>query len=194
VRWFLFGAQAAIVHGAARLTNDVDVTVELGERSTLALVSALEEAGFVLRVRDVADFVERTRVLPVRHRRSGIDLDVVLAGPGPEQLFLRRAVRRTIEAVSVPVACAEDLIAMKILAARPKDMGDVAEIIAAQGRKLRLQRIRKTLRSLETSLGQSDLLPAFEATIERVLGTPPPTQVARRPRRSHPPPGSRRRR
>ena len=31
VRWYLFGAQAAILHGAARLSADVDVTVRLGE-------------------------------------------------------------------------------------------------------------------------------------------------------------------
>jgi len=29
VSWFLFGAQTAILHGAARLTADVDVTVRL---------------------------------------------------------------------------------------------------------------------------------------------------------------------
>jgi hypothetical protein len=29
VDWYLFGAQAAILHGAARLTADVDVTVRL---------------------------------------------------------------------------------------------------------------------------------------------------------------------
>ena len=34
VRWFLFGAQAAILHGAARLSADVDVTVDLGTRSS----------------------------------------------------------------------------------------------------------------------------------------------------------------
>ena len=28
VRWYLFGAQAAIFHGAARMTADVDVTEE----------------------------------------------------------------------------------------------------------------------------------------------------------------------
>jgi hypothetical protein len=31
VDWYLFGAQAAILHGAARLTADVDVTVRLPE-------------------------------------------------------------------------------------------------------------------------------------------------------------------
>ncbi|MGH7822489.1 MAG: hypothetical protein ACREQ9_22230, partial [Candidatus Binatia bacterium] len=84
VRWFLFGAQAAIVHGSERLTTDVDVTVDLGLRTAGELVAALQKAGFALRVRDIHDFVAKTRVLPVRHRRSGIDLDIVLAGPGPE--------------------------------------------------------------------------------------------------------------
>lgn len=30
LRWYLFGAQAVIVHGAGRLTADVDVTLDLG--------------------------------------------------------------------------------------------------------------------------------------------------------------------
>ena len=30
VGWYLFGAQAAMLHGAERLTADVDVTVHLG--------------------------------------------------------------------------------------------------------------------------------------------------------------------
>jgi len=187
VRWFLFGAQAAIVHGAARLTADVDVTVELGELSTRTLMSALDDAGFVLRVKDAGDFAERTRVLPARHRRSGIDVDVVLAGPGPEQLFLERAVRRRIEGILVPVASAEDLVAMKILAGRPKDLEDVAEVVAAQGHALRIKRVRATLRSLQAALGQSDLLATFEAVLVRVRrGSLSPIREGkpRRPRRS----------
>ena len=50
VRWFLFGAQAAILHGAARLSADVDVTVDRGRRSATELVVALAAAGFELRV------------------------------------------------------------------------------------------------------------------------------------------------
>ena len=34
VRWYLFGAQAAILYGVARLTADVDVTVDLASRSS----------------------------------------------------------------------------------------------------------------------------------------------------------------
>jgi hypothetical protein len=40
VGWYVFGAQAAILHGAARLTADVDITFALGQRPTAELVSA----------------------------------------------------------------------------------------------------------------------------------------------------------
>lgn len=46
VRWYVFGAQAAILYGAARFTEDIDVTVELGTLEASAFVSALADAGF----------------------------------------------------------------------------------------------------------------------------------------------------
>jgi hypothetical protein len=42
VRWYLFGAQAALLYGASRLTADVDVTVQLGNRESKNLVRALQ--------------------------------------------------------------------------------------------------------------------------------------------------------
>ena len=87
VPWFLFDAQAAILHGGARLSADVDVTVDLGEQSSAELVGALAAAGFELRVSDIDGFVEAARVLPFVHRASRIPVDVVLAGPGIEEQF-----------------------------------------------------------------------------------------------------------
>ena len=165
-RWYLFGAQAALLYGAARLTADVDVTVQLGDRQTAELVRALEKAGFRLRVRDVGEFVARTRVLPFVHPRSGMPIDIVLAGPGLEDLFFRRRRRRIVEGVPVPVASPEDVVVMKVLAGRGKDEDDVIAILAAQ-RKLNLERVRKTLDALERALDQSDLSPRFEALLSR---------------------------
>ena len=89
-------------------------------------------------------------------------LDLVLAGPGLEQLFLQRAQEHTIEGITIPVACAEDIVAMKILAGRPKDIDDAVAILAAREDAIRIELIRDTLRLLEEALAQSDLLPAFE--------------------------------
>jgi hypothetical protein len=163
VRWYLFGAQAAFVYGAARLTVDVDVTVALDEHAPGELLAALSRHGIQSRVDD-EDFVERTRVIPVIHTSSGIAGDIVLAGPGLEEMFLNRARVRDLLGVPVPVAAPEDLVVMKILAGRPKDIEDVKAIVSAQGDALHVDSIRETLRLVEEALGQSDLSPLFERT------------------------------
>lgn len=181
--WYLFGAQAALLYGAARLTADVDITVLLGNRQTVELARALEKAGFRLRVRDIDSFVAKTRVLPFLHPRSGMPIDIVLAGPGLEELFFRRRRRRSIEGISVPVASPEDIVAMKVLAGRGKDEDDVVAIVAAQ-RRLKLERIRETLDTLERALGQSDLSPRFETLLARARGTASPRRTRRPKSRS----------
>jgi hypothetical protein len=165
IRWYLFGAQAAILHGVARLTADVDVTVALGSRSTTELVAALTRAGFELRVPDVHGFVEATRVLPLVHARSRMPVDVVLAGPGLEDRFFARAEERMVGGVRVPVAAAEDLVAMKVLAGRPKDLDDAATIIRTRRATLGLDTIRETLHLLEQALDRDDLV----AELQRLL-------------------------
>ncbi len=157
LRWFLFGAQAAILHGVARLSADIDVTVDLGTRSSAELIGALAEAGFELRVGDVAGFVETTRVLPFVHRASRIPVDVVLAGPGLEDQFFAGVEERIVGQAHVPVAAAEDLVAMKVLAGRPLDVDDVEAIIPHLRGNLDLGRIRATLGLLEDALDRRDL-------------------------------------
>jgi hypothetical protein len=59
--WYLFGAQAAIVYGVARLTVDVDVDVTARAPAgtpAATWITTIEQHGFVRRFRDPA-FVER---------------------------------------------------------------------------------------------------------------------------------------
>ncbi len=64
VEWFLFGAQAAILYGVARLTADVDVTARVpGRLSNLAVIEAMGHRGFRTRFDDPT-LVEQHRVLP----------------------------------------------------------------------------------------------------------------------------------
>lgn len=168
LRWYLFGAQAALLHGAARLTADVDVTLDAAGLGADELVLALDAGGFAPRVANPARFAERNRVLPLVHSASGIPVDVVLAGPGLEPLFLSRAETRDIEGVRVPVASAEDVVAMKIFAGRPKDLEDAIAVLAAGGNRLNLAVVRDTLRMLEEALSQSDLLSRLDEALARV--------------------------
>jgi hypothetical protein len=165
IDWYLFGAQAAILYGGARLTADVDVTIRLPDRaSNEAVVELIERQRFTLRVPD-ADFIRRTRVIPFAHNSSGLPLDLVLAGPGLEDLFFSRAARRDVEGTPIPVASAEDLIVMKLLAGRPKDADDVGAIVRAYADRLDRPYIEQILTRLEEGLGQSDLLRHFHQIV-----------------------------
>jgi hypothetical protein len=173
VRWYLFGAQATLIWGRPRLTADVDVTVRLDPDDPPALVRALEGEGFRLRVEPSDDFVRRTRVLPFVHSPTGLPLDVVLGGPGLEDLFMSRAVPIRVGAVTVPVISPEDLIVTKVLAGRPKDLEDVRGILRERQADLDLDLVRETLGLLESALSQDDLRPVFDAELARATGARP---------------------
>lgn len=163
VRWYVFGAQAVVHWGRPRLTEDIDVTVHLGSTDTGHLVSALQRAGFALRVEGSPAFIAQTRVVPMAFGATGWALDVVLGGPGLEEDFARRAVAVEVEpGVVVPIISAEDLVITKIVAGRPKDIEDIRGILLAQADRLNVSGIRRVLTMLEEALGVSDLLPTFD--------------------------------
>ena len=167
IPWYVFGAQAALMWGRPRLTTDVDATVKLGRISTDEVVDALATRGFSLGIEADQDFIRRTRVLPLRHDRSGLSLDLVLAGPGLEDLFLERAVAVEISGTPIPFISPEDLVVTKVLAGRAKDIEDVRGVLAERGASLNAGQVRDTLALLEDALGQSDLRPLFEAELAR---------------------------
>jgi hypothetical protein len=160
VRWYVFGAQAAIIYGSNRLTADVDVTVDLSKTSVAELLKALAKRAFLPQIPD-RKFVEVTRVIPIVHTKTSIPVDLVIAGPGLEDAFFDRAVTFTIGSREIPFASAEDLIVMKLLSGRPKDHEDIVNILASRGTPPNRAAIRKTLRLAESLLDRSDLVAAF---------------------------------
>ena len=178
---YLFGAQAAIVWGSPRLSADVDVTVAIEPAIVDSFVETMRRHGFDLTFSD-SEFLARTRVLLFVHRSTHMPLDVVLAGPGLEEDFLRRAISVDVDGTHIPVISPEDLIIAKILAGRPKDIEDVRSVVHERRASLDGERIRTILGLLEQALAQSDLLPVFEkAWIEE--GSQHETQRAKKAHR-----------
>jgi hypothetical protein len=176
-RWYLFGAQAAILHGASRLSADIDVTAQLGPSELSSMVEALPRAGFASRVRNPIAFSKETRVVPLVDTASEVPVDVVLAGAGPEEEFLARAKRMKVGASQIPVIAAADLVVTKILAGRAKDLEDVAAVLQHQGTDLHLEGARRLLAQMEAALDRSDLV----ATLDRL--SHPRTKRKARPTR-----------
>lgn len=163
IGWYVFGAQAVVVFGRPRQTVDIDVTADIALEAVSELADTLLDAGFTPRVDDLVEFAHRTRAAPVVHEESGIPVDIIFAGPGLEREFLERAVIVEIERMPIPFLSPEDLIAMKVLAGRSKDLDDVRGIIEKQGPSLDEARIRDVLERLERALDRSDLVATYES-------------------------------
>jgi hypothetical protein len=134
-------------------------------------VAAMREAGFTMRVPDPERFAAEVRVLPFVHSASGIPVDAILAGPGPEEEFLARARVVVISGVRVPVISPEDLVVTKILAGRPKDLEDVRGILRQSVARFDAEQVRSLLALLEAALDRSDLRTAFDDQARAVSKT-----------------------
>ncbi|XYI04185.1 nucleotidyl transferase AbiEii/AbiGii toxin family protein [Sorangium sp. So ce1128] len=170
LRWYVFGAQAAVAYGRPRMTADVDVTIDLAQTSTLTLVDDLSRAGFDLRIDLGEAFLREARLLPLVHRATCMPIDVVIAASSLHVEFLAR--RRLIDlgGVRVPMISPEDLIVTKVLAGRPKDLEDVRGVLLEQ-HDLDLDRIRELLGELEAALGEDRLLRRLERLLRKASAT-----------------------
>lgn len=164
VGWFVFGAQAVAVRGAPRATQDIDVTVHVARDELASLVEALRVTGLTHRYPEIADqLMSEGAVIPLVHS-SGMEVDVVVAGSGLEALALERATRVAIDGVDVPVAHATDLLVMKALAGRGKDLDDMRALLASGD--VDIDEARELLTQLEEALTESELVSRLDAALK----------------------------
>ena len=156
VEWCLIGAQAAIVYGSRRSTQDIDVSAMVDETLWPDFLETLLRHGFAARRQNALAFAQTTRVLLLRHVESNVPIDLVLAGPGVEAVFLDRARKIEILGTTLTVLAPEDLIASKLLAGRAHDIEDVRAVIAHQP-DLNIDQLHELLTIFESALDRSDL-------------------------------------
>jgi predicted nucleotidyltransferase len=137
VDFVVVGGFAAIAHGSARLTQDLDICYSGEPENLKALGSVLVKLGAHLRgVDEDVPFVpdhralRRTTILTLDSPDGPIDLLVEPSGSPPYRELRRRALQVELDGVGVRVASLDDLIAMKNAAGRTKDLLDIEELEA----------------------------------------------------------------
>lgn len=137
VDFVVIGGIAAVLHGSARITQDLDVCFATDDGNLLTLGRVLTDLG--ARLRGVAEDVpfvadaptlRRVEVLTLVTELGALDVLARPSGaPGYERLR-QRADRFELDTFTVLVASIDDLLAMKRAAGRPKDLADVVELEA----------------------------------------------------------------
>jgi hypothetical protein len=150
----MIGGLAASLRGEARATADVDLVVGIDVVGALALLAVLDKSPFQPLFAGVEEVVSQAFILPLRHRVTGVKIDLSLGMSGFEQQLIDRSEFIDIGTQSIRVATAEDLLVMKLLAGRPRDQQDAAGIAIVRGASLDWDYCLNTARQLGEAVDQ----------------------------------------
>ena len=123
----LIGGLASSIRGRLRVTADIDIVVDCEVSAAVSILKQLDEKSFRPFVDDAEISIRQFYILPIEDVASGTPIDLAIGASGFEKLVVQRA--STPEGYSIPVATAEDLLLMKLMAGRTQDASDVKGIV-----------------------------------------------------------------
>jgi hypothetical protein len=167
VKGVVIGGVAASILGRPRTTGDVDLLVWLEEPEWDRFLSASRSHGFEPRIKDALSFARRARVLFLRHRPSGIEVDVSLGALPFERQVIERSGKVDLAGISVPLPTPEDLVVMKAVAHRPRDGADIEGILEANP-ALDRDRVKGWVKEFAAALEAPEILKDLESILARV--------------------------
>ncbi|MGH2625567.1 MAG: nucleotidyl transferase AbiEii/AbiGii toxin family protein [Anaerolineales bacterium] len=156
LRWALVGGLAVSARVAPRTTVDLDVVVAvMGDREAERIVWWLKERGY--RGNPTEEFsnnprtgrLEVARLVLPREEDTGLRVDLLFDKSGIEPQVIAAADNlELLPGFSAPVARCEHLLALKVLAAREKDMPDIRALLGVMNETAR-QETREALALIE---------------------------------------------
>ncbi len=160
------GGIAASILGRPRVTRDVDGVVIIDSELLDKFIKGGISYGFVPRIEDVLAFAEKSRVLLMRHKPTEMDVDISLGALPFEYESIERAVWIDVGGFSLPLPTPEDLIIMKAVAHRQRDLLDIESILDAN-QNLDFQRIRSWVSEFSSVLEMPEILDDLEKILTR---------------------------
>ena len=154
VPFALIGGLAVSFRGQPRATADVDVVLDADVETALRIAAELLESPFEPLFPGVEEVVERSFILPLRHRTTRLKVDASLGLSGFEQAAIARAEYLDLPGLRAPVVTAEDLLLMKILAGRPQDEQDASGLVAVRRSDFDWEYCRRVAIQLGSEIGQ----------------------------------------
>jgi hypothetical protein len=162
----VIGGVAASVLGRPRLTQDVDALAILPEGEWASAVSTAARHGILPRIDNPLEFALRSRVLLMRHVESGIDVDVTFGGLTFERTAIDNSKMHDIGGVRLRLPRVEDLLVMKAVARRPKDLQDMEGLLAAHP-EANLATVRQWVSEFAAAMSTADMLLDFDNLVAR---------------------------
>ena len=155
IAYAVMGGLAARAHGLPRATYDVDLTISIDRDRLPELYRQVEELGFTVPEQFSAGWVDEVSGMPLVKFRwyvneRGIDIDCFLCESRFQESLLERRRSESIDGWNCDVVTPEDLILLKLISRRPRDLSDIGDVLFIQG-KLDEAYMREWARQLDVS-------------------------------------------
>ena len=130
---------AVRAHSIPRPTNDVDLTIALSRENLPGWFDKLERIGVAVPEAYRSGWVDSVGGMSIVKLKTylntdqSVDIDVFLAESEFQSSILVRKVQVDVEGRLIWLVTAEDLILLKLIASRPRDMIDISDILFVQG-------------------------------------------------------------
>ncbi len=156
-RGVIIGGVAASLLGKPRLTADLDALVLLDPFEIPQFLDMAKKLGIVPRIRSADEFARKNHVLLMHHAASGTNIDIVLGMLPFEKQVIDRSCMITVSSLELRLPTPEDLIIMKTVAHRSKDMEDIKGIIEIQ-KYMDLKYIKKWVKEFADAVDSPEML------------------------------------
>ena len=134
----VMGGISVRVYGIPRPTYDVDFTAAIPRERLAEFYGEIRSLGYTLPQQYESGSVDEVAGMPLvkvrlylEHR--GVDVDVFLAESEFQKQLLKRRRREELDGLSINFVSPEDLILLKLLASRPRDIADIGDVLFTQG-------------------------------------------------------------
>jgi len=161
----VIGGQAVLLYGEPRLTKDIDITLGVNIDRLDDLLVIVKELSLTPLAEDVPSFVQKTMVLPVLEKSTGIRVDFIFSFTPYETQAIERAKKIILAGQEVCFASLDDLILHKLFAGRPRDVEDVRTLIL-KNPGIDMSYIRRWLKEFDTSVPGKEFLKTFDKILK----------------------------
>ncbi|MBN1449681.1 MAG: nucleotidyltransferase [Anaerolineales bacterium] len=163
-RGVIIGGIAVGLLGKPRFTADVDALFLLSIDDIPRFLEFAHEESIVPRIQNAKEFARKNRILLLKHSLTDTDIDISLGILPFEEEMVERGSMKSVADLSVRLPTPEDLIIMKAIAYRPKDIDDIKTIVEKYP-ILDVERIKQWVIAFAEALEQPELW----GQIERLL-------------------------
>lgn len=165
-RGVIVGGIAVGLLGKPRFTADIDAMILLRAADIPKFLELARAEHIVPRIDHAEDFARTNRVLLLRYAPTQTDIDISMGILPFEEEVVERADFKSFANLTVRLPSPEDLIIMKAVARRPKDLEDIRTIVD-KNPNLEIPRIEHWVKAF----GELLYAPELWGEIKKILET-----------------------